>query len=116
MEPAITYKAGTDTTKLGEATKNATEAAQDLGGALKRYKALQRRRLHRIVVYSGLFALIVLVFFIKVHWLAKVGFEIVLLSIACFIWAIDSAKEMDEDPHPPRDERIMKKEFERRKK
>jgi len=109
MEPTVIYKLNTATKDFTEAVEKAAYSTQGLADELHEFKKLQRRRLIRIITYWSLFMLMILVLFLKIHWLAKVGYELALLVITFLIWAMDNPR-----PNMSHDERILQEEYERR--
>lgn len=113
---SVTAKLGADANKM---QSNVDISPRTIDRWIFEYELRQRRKkeLQKYVFYSSMIAMAVMVILIpEFHWVLKVIGELVLAVIAFMVWAIDNAKEMDEDPHPSRDEEIMEEEFRRRKK
>ena len=91
--------------QVAKATEGLNEAL------LREYKALQRRRLHRIVVYTSLLLMMVALWFCPAHLAWKIGLDVALAFIIFCILALDNPRG---DMSP--DERILQGELERREK
>lgn len=79
-----------------------------------KYKALNRRRLHRIVVYGMIFLMAVGIWFCQIKWGWQLMIDCTLWYVAFLIYCFDNAKEIPQHINLSPDEIIMQKELERR--
>ena len=56
-----------------------------------------KQNYYRIVFYTAMVLMAVVVWFLPLHWVLKVIPDWILISIMLWVYCIDTAKEMPED-------------------
>jgi len=100
-----------------EITKNinhARVAADKPAKAIRESKTRNKRAFQGAVFYTSMVIMAVMVIFLQMHWIAKIVFEVMIVTITWFVWGIDTAIEIDQKIPMSPDEKILQDELERR--